>query len=702
MTARAAWRWPPSSKRRPWSVHREAGTGHRSRWIHRLAPERAPRRRGLERPRRRRLHPLLRPGRQAREPRRPARRAALRARRGRPHDDGPPAAAAGCRHRLPPRRPAGGRAELRRGLRPLHERQHARHPARARGGGRGRVRPRRLGVVVVGVRRRGGVSDGRALDADAAALAVRRDEARLRGPRRDLPPRRIVDGRPALLHRLRAAPAPRHGDAQALRGAPRRRAVPAVRRRLPVARLHTRGRYRRRDVPRRPRSRPGGDLQRRRRPRGNAERGRRAARGAVGRDRRARPPRGSDGRRAPHRGRHDPGARRPRLGAGRRAARRAAQPARLGPVPPPRARGHGALPAPRALAGRQCADSGVRRWQDRLTSPPPPSATFGPLGRGHPVSAELARLLAPVAADPLLRGDGAAAGAPVTIIRHVAAEAEPGAGAEIVQLTWCAKWRDPADGRFRARSLIYDRRRAGGRAGIHDFPDDPFLPTAAAPDGPLAGPDVEVLRYMAARRITFLRGGELVGKVKRSRGLARSFARLRAVHAAARGASFVVVESVDIHAARAVFHQRRLPGRAVRDVIEPGNAAALLRGVGAVHAELHALRVDDPAAAGLPQRTRDDDVAAVRRDAAWVAFAMPAEAGAVAEVERALAADLEALEPRAPALCHGDAALDQVLLDDAGGFGLVDFDDAAVGDPYADLGTMVTALRRDAPALYAD
>jgi aminoglycoside phosphotransferase (APT) family kinase protein len=301
-----------------------------------------------------------------------------------------------------------------------------------------------------------------------------------------------------------------------------------------------------------------------------------------------------------------------------------------------------------------------------------------------------------------LRGDDAAAGAPVTIARHVAADAEPGGGAAIVQLTWSARWRDPGDGRFRARSLIYDRRRAGGRAGIHDFPDDPFLPTAAAPDGPVAGPDVEVLRYMAGRRITFLRGGELVGKVKRGRGLARSFARLRAVHAAARGASFAVAEPVDIDAARAVFHQRRLPGRPVRDLIEPGNAAALLRGVGAVHAALHALRVDDPAAAGLPLRTPDDDVAGVRRDAAWVAFAMPAEAGAVAEVERALAAELEALERRAPALCHGDAALDQVLLDGAGGFGLVDFDDAAVGDPYADLGTMVTALRRDAPDLYTD
>jgi aminoglycoside phosphotransferase (APT) family kinase protein len=71
-------------------------------------------------------------------------------------------------------------------------------------------------------------------------------------------------------------------------------------------------------------------------------------------------------------------------------------------------------------------------------------------------------------------------------------------------------------------------------------------------------------------------------------------------------------------------------------------------------------------------------------------------------VQRHLATELEALEPTAPALCHGDAALDQVLLDREDAFALVDFDDAAMGDPYADLGTMVAALPRDSPGLYTD
>jgi aminoglycoside phosphotransferase (APT) family kinase protein len=330
-----------------------------------------------------------------------------------------------------------------------------------------------------------------------------------------------------------------------------------------------------------------------------------------------------------------------------------------------------------------------------------PAAAFGPLGRGHAISAELARLLEPVAGDPLLRGDAAAAGAPVSVHRHVAAEGRPGGGAAIRQLTWSAKWLDPAaGGAFRARSLIYDRRRAPAR--VVDFPDDPFLPSAAAPDGPLAYPDVEVLRYMASRRITFVRGDELVGKLERRRGLARSFARLRTVHAAARDAPFAVAAPVELDVAQAVYYQRRLPGRPVRDVIEPANAAHLLRGAGVVHAALHALRVDDRDATGLPVRTPADEVATVRRDAAWVAFAMPEEAAAVAEIERAVVGQLEELGPGAEALCHGDAALDQVLFDGEGGFALVDFDDAALADPYSDLGTMLVAMRRDAPRLFAE
>src|SRR3954467_11541550 len=45
------------------------------------------------------------------------------------------------------------------------------------------------------------------------------------------------------------------------------------------------------------------------------------------------------------------------------------------------------------------------------------------------------------------------------------------------------------------------------------------------------------------------------------------------------------------------------------------------------------------------------------------AFPLPGEAGAVVAVEHDLVSELEALGTGTPAFCHGDPAIDQVLLD---------------------------------------
>ena len=48
----------------------------------------------------------------------------------------------------------------------------------------------------------------------------------------------------------------------------------------------------------------------------------------------------------------------------------------------------------------------------------------------------------------------------------------------------------------------------------------------------------------------------------------------------------------------------------------------------------------------------------------------------------------------APVLRHGDFSPDQVVVD-AGRAGLLDLDEAVLGDPVADLGTFCAALARD-------
>jgi aminoglycoside phosphotransferase (APT) family kinase protein len=324
-----------------------------------------------------------------------------------------------------------------------------------------------------------------------------------------------------------------------------------------------------------------------------------------------------------------------------------------------------------------------------------PLAAFEGLTTGHPLSAELAALLARVAADPVLTGAAAPPGVRVATRRdlRVAPAPERGRQAQIDHFYWCVQWRDPAaPSGLRARTLHYERGR--GEPRTFDFPDDPLLPAAAAPGGPLDALDVEVLRYIPRRRITF-RTGDLVGKIKRARSLERGHARLQAVFAAVRGARarFAVPEPMGLDAARGAFYQTLVPGTPVEQLLEPGNAERLLRALGAVHGELHELDAD------VPARDPGELPAVAREDAAWVAFAAPAHAAAMASVERWLVPALEAAERGARGFCHGDPALDQVLLlGDA--FAIVDFDDAARGDPYADLGTMVAALPLDAPHLF--
>src|SRR5262245_53426454 len=294
-----------------------------------------------------------------------------------------------------------------------------------------------------------------------------------------------------------------------------------------------------------------------------------------------------------------------------------------------------------------------------------------------PVAAELDALLSLVASDRLLPEGGRDAGGPVAIRRDVRVAPDWTGRWAVERFYWCARWRN-GRGAFRARTLIYARSR--GRPRIYDFPDDPALPAAGAPGGPLEAPDADVLRYIPARRITFGRGDALVGKFKHRSTLARSYAVLRSVHAAAHRHGLVVPEPIGIDVERGVFYQQRLAGRPVQELIEPGTAEELMRAFGSVHGAIHALPVEE--LRDVRPRRVADVVADVRSDAAWVAFALPDEAGAVSEVERAIVASLEAIGPGVPAFCHGDPALDQALRDDGReGLAIVDSDDARIGDP---------------------
>jgi hypothetical protein len=166
---------------------------------------------------------------------------------------------------------------------------------------------------------------------------------------------------------------------------------------------------------------------------------------------------------------------------------------------------------------------------------------FGPLTEGHPIASEVEALVGRATADPVLLTGGPDAAGPVEIRRDLRVAVDPSGGYAITRFYWCTQWRD-AGGRFRARLFLHEPARRP--AATYDFPADPGLPAAAARRGPLDAAEVNVLRYIPLRRITFRRGDAVVGKLKRRSTLERSYAILRAVHAAAGDAGSASIRRV--------------------------------------------------------------------------------------------------------------------------------------------------------------
>jgi hypothetical protein len=191
-----------------------------------------------------------------------------------------------------------------------------------------------------------------------------------------------------------------------------------------------------------------------------------------------------------------------------------------------------------------------------------------------------------------------------------------------------------------------------------------------------------------------LRTENAIAKVKRPHRAAEAWGLLEAVYRALGDgrAGFAVAAPLAHDPARATYTQSLLPGADLAGLIDADDGPALLRRAGALHRAMHAAAVpgvpaEDPAAA------REE----LRADAAWVAFARPEHAAAVAQVMEVLERRAPAA-PAAPAFCHGDLVPSQVLVD-GDAWAITDFDGARTGDAHRDLATWLAALTFDVPAL---
>jgi aminoglycoside phosphotransferase len=335
---------------------------------------------------------------------------------------------------------------------------------------------------------------------------------------------------------------------------------------------------------------------------------------------------------------------------------------------------------------------------DMIAPPAAGAPPFAFAGPGHPLSAALEPLRELVASDDGLRPSHAPGEVVRADVRVV--PAADGTWA-IERLYWSVQRADPAaPGALRGRMLVVDRRR-GRPSGptVHDLPDDPRLPGAGRPGGPLVaghgGAPVEVLRCIPLGRITFRTAGSdegepVIGKIKAPRSLERAQARLAAVRAVTAGATFAVPAPLGIDADHDVLFQTLCPGRTLAQLAAE-DEAALLR-LGEMHREVHALDVD------VPHADEDALRAELRADAAWIAFAAPAHADTAARVHRWLDANLRYCPRDERGFCHGDYSPPQILFDGEA-WTVLDFDDAHRGDPYADVAATLVSLEHEIDAV---
>lgn len=144
------------------------------------------------------------------------------------------------------------------------------------------------------------------------------------------------------------------------------------------------------------------------------------------------------------------------------------------------------------------------------------------------------------------------------------------------------------------------------------------------------------------------------------------------------------------HERRSVRSIEWLPGELLADRIANGTATAdELRRVGAALAALHAGPI-----AGWPTRSAVREATSLRALAIDVGALLPDERGRLSSLADIIARQLASTsQPLAPT--HGDCYAKQFLVDHTV-LGVIDFDEAAIGDAHADLALFLAHLHRDA------
>jgi aminoglycoside phosphotransferase (APT) family kinase protein len=230
------------------------------------------------------------------------------------------------------------------------------------------------------------------------------------------------------------------------------------------------------------------------------------------------------------------------------------------------------------------------------------------------------------------------------------------------------------------------RTVAGMPVLVHRRGTDERLPGLGAV---LARPHAELLAHRPTKRaVVALRrpAPAFVKVVRPERAQAVAEAIGRAAELA--GGAFRVPAVLEVDVAAGTVTCAPVPGRPLSGLLTSPLGEAAARALGAAVRVLH----DAPVPPGVAVHDAADEAALVRRFAAEVAPYAPAVAAAAAGVAEAVAGRLGAFPPAPLVPLHRDLHDKQVLVDDRGAVGLIDFDTLAAGDPALDVGNLLAHL----------
>ena len=327
------------------------------------------------------------------------------------------------------------------------------------------------------------------------------------------------------------------------------------------------------------------------------------------------------------------------------------------------------------------------------------------IGPEHPFYTHIERIRAEVSRN-LLGGETLRPDSTTQILTLMRGRRLPGGGWGLRRVYVSLQSRNESSPlRFDARTLFYSEKRQ--HVELYEFPRDPYLTTAASFFAGATGRwrprdsnlEVDILKYVPRRRLTLLvrrpleGDAPVVGKFVRRAQLEATYETLGKVYrTVARAPSiFSVAAPKGIDRDSSVFFQEARSGRPLTAVLDTDRSSEVFRSVGAIHRDVHTL--DVPHVPTWDVRAFLDDLT---MRVQWIAFFCPEQASFLEDAQKLLFTHVPGVDPAAYTFCHGDFRCSHVLQND-GGWSVVDFDGAMRADPYLEVAELMAFLKYEVP-----